>query len=174
LQKPDRRVGILLTMLAFAMIGLAYASVPIYRIFCQKTGYGGTPRIAHHASQTVINKEITVQFSATTHRDIPWKFVPLQNEIKVKIGQNMLAYYRAQNNASVPITGMATYNVSPDKASIYFHKVHCFCFEEQLLKPGESIDMPVYFFLDPEYAKDPLTKDIKVITLAYTFFKFNK
>lgn len=161
--------------MVIVMLGLAYASVPLYRLICQKTGFGGTPQKSLLASDMIAgDREITVQFVANTHRNLPWKFRPLQNEIKVRIGENKLAYYYAENISEQPIIGMATYNVSPDKAAIYFNKVQCFCFEQQLLKPKQGMEMPVLFFLNPEFAKDPNLKDVKTITLSYTFFEYRK
>lgn len=156
------------------MLALAYASVPLYRLFCQKTGYGGTTQVAKAPSITPGSREITVRFNADVHRDLPWRFRPLQTEIKVKVGENALAFYESQNGSDQPIWGMATYNVTPDKAGIYFNKVSCFCFEEQVLSPQQRVEMPVQFFIDPEFEKDPDLKDVHTITLSYTFFKLNK
>ena len=171
----DKSVLYLLISLTLTMLGLSFAAVPLYRLICQKTGFGGTPQKALSISDQIAgSREITVQFVANTHRDLPWKFKPLQNEIKMRIGENKLAYYFAENTSDRPIIGMATYNVSPDKAAIYFNKVQCFCFEQQLLKPKQGMEMPVLFFLNPDFAKDPGLKDIKTITLSYTFFEYKK
>jgi cytochrome c oxidase assembly protein subunit 11 len=170
----SRNLGIVLGGLVATMLVLAYASVPLYRLFCQKTGFGGTTQVAKSASTQVVEREIVVHFNADTHRDLPWKFRPLQTEIKVKVGENALAFYEAHNWSDKPIVGMATYNVSPDKAGIYFNKVACFCFEEQVLSPQQTVEMPVQFFIDPDFAKDPDLKDVNSITLSYTFFRFNK
>ena len=121
-----------------------------------------------------MDREITVRFNADVHRDLPWYFRPLQTEIKVKVGENALAFYESQNWSNKPISGMATYNVTPDKAGIYFNKVACFCFEEQVLSPQQRVEMPVQFFIDPDFATDPDLKDVHTITLSYTFFRFNK
>ena len=173
--KDSRHVGIILGAIVVTMLAMAYAAVPLYKIFCQKTGYGGTPKIAVAAStKTVGNRLITVRFTASTHRDLPWNFRPLQTSIVVKAGQNGLAFYEATNDADYPIVGMATYNVTPDRAGTYFNKIACFCFEEQLLKPGQTMDMPVQFFIDPEFADDPEMADIDTITLSYTFFVLKK
>lgn len=173
--EKDKNLSIILFAMVIVMLGLAYASVPLYRLICQKTGFGGTPQKSLLASDMIAgDREITVQFVANTHRNLPWKFRPLQNEIKVRIGENKLAYYYAENISEQPIIGMATYNVSPDKAAIYFNKVQCFCFEQQLLKPKQGMEMPVLFFLNPEFAKDPNLKDVKTITLSYTFFEYRK
>jgi cytochrome c oxidase assembly protein subunit 11 len=172
MKTSHRHLGIILTSLVVTMLAFAYASVPLYRIFCQKTGYGGTTQVAKQNSNQIVDRTITVRFNADVHRDLPWRFRPQQTEIKVKIGENALAFYEAENTASIPIIGMATYNVTPDKAGIYFNKVACFCFEQQTLKPNERVDMPVHFFIDPDYASDPNLKDVHTITLSYTFFKF--
>lgn len=169
--QSHRHLGIILAGLVITMLALAYASVPLYRLFCQKTGFGGTPQVAKASSTTILDREITVRFNADVHRDLPWQFRPLQTEIKVKIGENALAFYESQNNANTAIYGMATYNVTPDKAAIYFNKVACFCFEEQVLSAHQRVEMPVQFFIDPDYAKDPDLKDVHTITLSYTFFK---
>lgn len=171
----DKSLPIILAATVIGMLGLAYASVPLYRLICQKTGFGGTPQKALSISNQIADgREITVQFVATTHRNLPWKFTPLQNEMKMKIGENKLAYYFAENLSEHSIIGMATYNVSPDKAAIYFNKVQCFCFEQQLLKPNQGMEMPVLFFISPEFADDPNLKDVKTITLSYTFFEYKK
>lgn len=170
----SRNLGIILAGVVATMLVFAYASVPLYRLFCQKTGYGGTTQVAKTGSTTVVDREITVRFNADTHRDLPWHFRPLQTEIKVKIGENALAFYESENWSDKPVCGMATYNVTPDKAGIYFNKVACFCFEEQVLSPQQRVEMPVQFFIDPDFAKDPDLRDVNTITLSYTFFRFNK
>lgn len=172
MQQKDKKLAILLSAAFFAMLALAYASVPLYKVFCQKTGFGGTPKIGRLTDVKVINREITVKFVASTHRDLPWQFKTMQHKVKLKIGESGLAYFYAKNLSDKPIVGMATYNVSPDAAGQYFNKIECFCFEEQLLGAGEAMDMPVYFFIDPEFCNDPMLKDLKEITLSYTFFVF--
>jgi cytochrome c oxidase assembly protein subunit 11 len=169
-----KKVGFILTAISLAMLGMAYAAVPLYRLICQKTGFGGTPQVAVSASNVTTNRTIKVQFTATVHRDLPWTFFPKQHEITVKLGQNFLVHFVAQNNSQRPIVGMATYNVSPDKAGIYFNKVQCFCFDEQLLQPGESVDMPVLFYVDPDMDKDHNLDGVTTITLSYTFFEYKK
>lgn len=170
-QKRRNRIAALLVgVLLLAMTVLAFASVPLYRIFCQRTGYGGTPKIVAHGASCVIEREMTVRFSASVHRDLPWHFSPLQQEIKLCAGQTGLAFYQVKNRSSKPLVGIATYNVTPEKVGKYFNKIDCFCFEEQTLPPGQVIDMPVQFFIDPDIAKDPRMADIKTITLSYTFF----
>lgn len=152
------------------MLGLAFASVPLYRMFCQKTGYGGTVQLAYQSSGKVIDYDMNIRFNGDTHRDLPWQFKPLQNEITLKVGATGLAFYRVYNRSRRPATGIAIYNVTPSKAGIYFHKIHCFCFEEQQIEGREQVEMPVQFYIDPKIAEDPNCKDVKTITLSYTFF----
>jgi len=169
--QKSQKTGLYLSLVVFFMLALAYASVPLYRLFCQKTGFGGTPKIVGFKSTQIGSRTLTVQFVANVHRDLKWKFTPLQNEMTIRVGQNALAFYYAENLTSKPIIGMATYNVSPDKAGAYFHKVACFCFERQMLHPHEGMDMPLQFYIDPDIVKDPDLQDVKVITLSYTFFE---
>ncbi len=168
----NKSTGIILSAIAIAMVGIAFASVPLYRIFCQKTGYGGTTQIAKMPSKIIANRIIRIQFNADVNKKLPWKFVPSQYEIKVKAGEQALAFYKATNFSDKPVVGMATYNVTPEKAGIYFNKVECFCFIEQRLEPGQEMDMPVLFFIDPDIATDPNLDDVTTITLSYTFFPF--
>lgn len=163
-----------LGIVVMAMGGLAFASEPLYRIFCSVTGYGGTTQVA----ETVIKSDdpsseqmITVQLDGTVHSGLSWKFRPLQNEMKLKVGEEVLAFYEATNNTDKPIVGTATFNVTPHKAGVYFNKIQCFCFTEQVLRPGETAQLPVTFFVDPEMMKDKNTNDVRTITLSYTFFK---
>ncbi|CAN6465733.1 unnamed protein product [Victoria cruziana] len=150
------------------------------RKFCQATGYGGTvqrketveEKIARHAQEgTAPSRVLTVQFNADVADGMPWKFVPTQREVRVKPGESALAFYTAENLSSAPITGVSTYNVTPMKAAIYFNKIQCFCFEEQRLLPGEQIDMPVFFYIDPEFEEDPKMDGVNNLILSYTFFK---
>ena len=152
------------------MVGVAYASVPLYKLFCQVTGYGGVPKIAKHAPDVVSETEILVRFDANTNPKLPWHFTPKQNEVTVNLGESVLAFYRAKNLAKADITGTALFNVTPLKAGKYFSKIDCFCFEEQTLAAGESVEMPVQFFVNPEIHNDPNTRDVKTITLSYTFY----
>ncbi|KAK3409509.1 hypothetical protein EUGRSUZ_J01628 [Eucalyptus grandis] len=161
----------------------SYAAVPLYRRFCQATGYGGTiqrretveEKIARHANDgTVATREIAVQFNADVADGMPWKFTPTQREVRVKPGESALAFYTAENRSSTPITGVSTYNVTPMKAAVYFNKIQCFCFEEQRLLPGEQIDMPVFFYIDPEFETDPRMDGINNLVLSYTFFKVSE
>ena len=169
-QKKHTNVLIFLFGMAFLMLGLAYASVPLYRIFCQKTGYGGTTQVAKKFPNHIKKRMITVRFNSDVDQKLPWRFKPLQKEMKVQLGQEGFAMYSAENLSGKPIQGVSTYNVTPDKAGIYFNKVECFCFLEQTLKPHEKVDMPVLFFVDPEMDNDPNLADVETITLSYTFF----
>jgi cytochrome c oxidase assembly protein subunit 11 len=154
------------------MAALAFASVPLYRLFCQVTGYGGTTQRAASAPAEIGTRVVTVRFDANVaSRDLGWEFKPAQTEVRARVGEEHLAFYRAHNFGSGPTVGVATFNVTPHKAGPYFQKVACFCFAEQELKPGESIDMPVSFFVDPAIEKDPNLKDVTTITLSYTFFR---
>lgn len=179
-EKKSRRILLYLTALIFGMLGCTYAAVPLYRRFCQATGYGGTvqrresveEKIARHARDgTVPTREIVVYFNADVSDGMPWKFIPTQREVRVKPGESALAFYTAENRSSTPITGVSTYNVTPMKAAVYFNKIQCFCFEEQRLLPGEQIDMPVFFYIDPEFELDPKMDGINNLILSYTFFK---
>jgi cytochrome c oxidase assembly protein subunit 11 len=152
------------------MVGLAYASVPLYRIFCQVTGYGGTTMAADAGSDVVLDRTVTIRFDANTARDMPWQFQAQQRRMTLKIGETGLAFYRASNPTAKAVTGTATFNVTPPQAGAYFNKIECFCFTEQTLEPGASADMPVSFFVDPAIVDDPELAGIGTITLSYTFF----
>ncbi|PKU79235.1 cytochrome c oxidase assembly protein COX11, mitochondrial isoform X1 [Dendrobium catenatum] len=178
-EQGSKKMLIYLLSLAGAMVGASYAAVPLYRRFCQATGYGGTVQrresveekiVRHTRDGTTASRELVVQFNADVADGMPWKFVPTQRQVRVKPGESALAFYTAENRSSAPITGVATYNVTPMKAAIYFNKIQCFCFEEQTLLPGEQIDMPVFFYIDPEFATDPKMDGINNLILSYTFF----
>ncbi|XP_022635096.1 cytochrome c oxidase assembly protein COX11, mitochondrial [Vigna radiata var. radiata] len=182
-EQKSQKMLLYLTGLVFATVGCTYAAVPLYRRFCQATGYGGTvtrretveEKIARHDSnKTVSTREIVVQFNADVADGMQWKFIPTQREVRVKPGESALAFYTAENKSSTPITGVSTYNVTPMKAAVYFNKIQCFCFEEQRLLPGEQIDMPVFFYIDPEFETDPKMNGINNIMLSYTFFKVSE
>ncbi|WOL11603.1 hypothetical protein Cni_G20367 [Canna indica] len=182
-ERSSRNTLVYLLGVAATMVGASYAAVPLYRRFCQVTGYGGTVRrtesieekISRHAQEgTKTSREIVVQFNADIADGMQWKFIPTQREVRVKPGESALAFYTAENCSSTPITGVSTYNVTPMKAAIYFNKIQCFCFEEQRLLPGEQIDMPVFFYIDPEFETDPKMDGINNIILSYTFFKVNE
>ena len=155
----------------FGMVGVAYAAVPLYQIFCQVTGYGGTTQVAAAAPAEVGGRSITVRFNADTAHAMPWRFRPRQRAIAVRVGEQSLALYEAVNSSQRRIVGSATFNVTPAKAGAYFNKIECFCFTEQALAPGESVDMPVSFFVDPAISDDPNLDDVNTITLSYTFFE---
>lgn len=156
--------------LILVMVGLTAASVPLYRLFCQVTGYGGTTQVASEAVPEALEQTISVRFDAGIGDDLPWQFQPAQREIEIAIGEETLAFYRATNVADRPVVGSSTFNVTPHKVGPYFSKIECFCFVEQVLQPGESVEMPVSFFVDPAILDDPNTRDLKTITLSYTFF----
>lgn len=166
-----RRHAISLAMIAVGMVLLAYASVPLYRMFCQVTGFGGTPMLAQRAPDTVVDRTIRVRFNADTAPGLPWEFAPVERMVTVKLGESRLAVFTAENQSDEPMHGVATYNVVPHSMGRYFEKVQCFCFEEQVLKPHEKVNMPVSFFIDPAMLKDPETRGIKEVTLSYTFFE---
>ncbi len=164
-----KRTAAILSALALAMVGLAFASAPLYRAFCEATGFGGTPLRAEKAPGAVAG-EVSVRFDANTHPGLPWRFEPEQTKVAVKPGAQTKIFYRAQNLSARTWTGQAAYNVSPDQVGKYFKKIQCFCFTEQTLKAGQTVDMPVVFFVDPKIKQDPDTKDIDEITLSYTFY----
>lgn len=167
-----RRTALLAAAGALAMLGLGFASVPLYRIFCQVTGYGGTTQRATSAEAGTVKalaRTISVRFDANVEAGMPWHFEPEQVTQSLRIGARKMAYYRAQNLSDKPITGVASFNVSPALAGLYFKKVQCFCFNQQTLKPGEKVDMPVIYYVDPAIVDNPETADIEQITLSYTF-----
>ena len=165
-----RFTGLLACGVIVGMLGLTAASVPLYRLFCQVTGYGGTTQRADQAPGQIDDRTIAVRFNADVAQGMPWGFAPAQRETVVRIGEQNLAFYRARNLGAEPVVGTATFNVTPSKAGAYFSKIDCFCFTEQVLRPGESVDMPVSFFVDPAILDDPNTRDLASITLSYTFF----
>jgi cytochrome c oxidase assembly protein subunit 11 len=169
--RRNRTMLISLLALAFGMIGLAYASVPLYSLFCQVTGFGGTTQRASAAPGTVLDRVVTVRFNADVNSGLPWSFRPNQREVKVRLGETALVSYRAENRSKEPVTGTAVFNVTPEKTGAYFNKIECFCFTEQVLNPGEGVDMPVAFFVDPALASDPNLEDVTTITLSYTFYR---
>ncbi|GAK45017.1 cytochrome c oxidase assembly protein CtaG/Cox11 [Tepidicaulis marinus] len=164
------KIALLCAGVAAGMVGLSYAAVPLYQIFCQVTGYGGTTNRADTASASVLDRQITIRFDGNVSKDIPWDFKPVSEPVTLKVGETGLAFYEAYNNSDKPIVGTATFNVTPQQAGYYFNKIECFCFTEQRLEPGQRVDMPVTFFIDPEIADDPQLDSIKTITLSYTFF----
>ncbi|MFI5022826.1 MAG: cytochrome c oxidase assembly protein [Alphaproteobacteria bacterium] len=161
----------LLAGLVAGMVGLSFAAVPLYRIFCQVTGFEGTTQRASAAPGPVASRVMTVRFNADTDPALPWRFEPAQNAVKVKVGEEATAFYRAKNLARVSVVGQAVFNVTPLKAGLYFDKIQCFCFSEQRLSAGESADMPVVFFVNPDLLKDRNMDDVDTITLSYTFYR---
>jgi cytochrome c oxidase assembly protein subunit 11 len=171
---PKRRRSILalsLVGLVAGMVGLSFASVPLYRVFCQVTGYGGVPQRAEKAPGEVLDRTVTIRFDGNVDRSLPWTFAPVQQTMDVKIGETALAFFKASNNSSGPVSGRAIFNVSPELAGRYFTKIECFCFKQQTLAAGQTVDMPVTFFVDPKFVDDEDTKDISEITLSYTFYR---
>ena len=171
--KTNIRLLAAVAVVAMSMVGLAYASVPLYKLFCQVTGFGGTTQIATQAPEQalLIADPLKVRLDANVNPQLNWSFVPVEQQVSLKPGEEITAIYRATNIGKMPSTGTATFNVTPQKAGPYFMKIECFCFTEQTLQPGESIDMPVRFFLDSEIVSDINTSDIDEIVLSYTFFK---
>ncbi|HEY1382178.1 MAG TPA: cytochrome c oxidase assembly protein [Dongiaceae bacterium] len=170
-QRRNLNMLMILVGVVAGMTGLAYASVPFYRIFCQLTGFDGTPQRADAAPTEVSDRVVTVTFNADVAAGLNWKFQPAQRSLELKVGENKLAYYVAENLESKPVTGRAVFNVSPDLFGQYFTKIECFCFTEQTLQPGQRVEMPVSFFIDPAMLKDPQLKHLNDITLSYTFFR---
>ena len=168
-----RRTAYPLIAIVLGMLMLSYAAVPFYNLFCKVTGFGGTTGRASVAPSTVSDRTITVRFNADTDPALPWKFVPLEREITMRIGENRLVAFTAQNEAATETRGTATYNVTPHLAGRYFQKIQCFCFEEQRLKPGEKVTMPVSFFIDPAILADKDLAGLTNITLSYTFFSYD-
>ncbi len=169
--KKNLSLAVNMLMLAAGMFMLAYASVPLYRLFCDVTGFGGATRKAGVEPTRISERTITIRFNADTDQNLPWDFKAEQLEIKIHPGERSLAFYTAKNTANVPTTGHATYNVVPNKAGMYFNKIECFCFKNQTLQPGQKVNMPVSFFIDPDIDNDPNMADVTTITLSYTFFR---
>jgi cytochrome c oxidase assembly protein subunit 11 len=161
----------LLAAVVLGMVGLSFASVPLYRLFCQATGFGGTTQRAAAAPGRVADALVTVRFDAATAADLGWDFRPLETAVQVHPGEQREVFFRAVNRSPETVTGSATYNVTPAKTGIYFDKLQCFCFNAQQLGPGESRDMGVVFFVDPDLLTDPGTSDVRTITLSYTMFR---
>ena len=170
--RRNRRVGLMALAFALAMLGLGYASVPLYRLFCQVTGFGGTTQRvseAEAASVAVSSKTMSIRFDANVDRSLPWHFRPERTTDTVQLGGRKMAIYLAKNLSDKPITGIASFNVTPAQAGRYFDKVQCFCFNEQTLQPGQEVRMPVIYYVDPKIMDDPDANDVEQITLSYTF-----
>ena len=176
-QKRNLSLALNLSMIVAGMVMLSFASVPLYSLFCKVTGFGGKPLVAEESDipdHVVVDREMVVRFNADVHPDLNWQFQPLEQKVTVKLGEDKLIAYHAKNLDSVPETGIAVFNVTPAGAAAYFNKIQCFCFENQTLKPGEDVNMPVSFFIDPEILNNPELKDLQTVTLSYTFFKSKK
>lgn len=170
--KANTRLAAMCVAMVVAMGGLAYASVPLYELFCQVTGYGGTTQRAETSDGIKISdREITVLFDANIEKGFGWEFKPVQRSVKVRLGEQVQVAYRATNISDRPLSGTATFNVTPLAAGIFFNKIECFCFTQTTLQPGESMDMPVVFFVDPDIADEVETRNTHTITLSYTFFE---
>jgi cytochrome c oxidase assembly protein subunit 11 len=171
LTQRNNRTGLTMALISAAMVGLAFASVPLYRLFCQVTGFGGTPiRVTGDAPGAISATAIGVRFDANIEPTLPWKFEPVQAVVRIEPGARTKIAYHAKNLTGRTTTGQAVFNVTPEQAGKYFSKIECFCFTEQTLKAGEEVDMPVVFFVDPKLRTDPTTRDIDEITLSYTFY----
>jgi len=168
-EKRNRRVGVICALGFAAMVGAAYASVPLYKAFCQVTGYDGTVRKADVAPTQVLGKTLNIRFDANV-RDLPWDFAALQTTQTVKIGETKVAVFRVTNHSDKAITGRAVFNVTPEQAGAYFEKLSCFCFTDQTIQAGQTVEMPVLYFVDPQFAKEFETRNMKEVTLSYTFY----
>ncbi|GGJ40041.1 cytochrome c oxidase assembly protein CtaG [Neoroseomonas lacus] len=169
-KRRNKRAGMIVASVGVGMLGLSFAAVPLYGLFCRVTGYNGTVQTGT-AAPGATERTIRVRFSAQTDRSLPWNFRPEQAAMTVRLGEEGFAFYTATNQAATPVTGISVYNVTPEKVGRYFHKVACFCFDEQTLAPGQRADMPVSFWVDPRIAEDPNTRDVTTITLSYTFYR---
>lgn len=167
----NNRVAAMLVGVVVTMGALAWAAVPFYSWFCKVTGYGGTPSVRAEGAAEVLDELVTVRFDANTEPGMPWEFHPVQREMTLKIGETGMAFYEAYNPTDRAVAGTASYNVAPDLAGYYFTKIQCFCFTEQVLQPGERVEMPVVFYVDPELVKDRDAGRIRNITLSYTFYE---
>jgi cytochrome c oxidase assembly protein subunit 11 len=169
-QRRNRKVALACTVFFSSMIGVSFAAVPLYDLFCRVTGYGGTTQRVEQYSQTILDRDVTIRFDANIAGGLAWNFKPVQPSTTIKIGETTQVAYQATNVATRPASGRASFNVTPQIAGAYFMKVECFCFTDTELQPGESMDMPVVFYVDPEIVNVPELKDVKTITLSYTFF----
>ena len=167
----NRRTAATLFGVVGCMVALSFAAVPLYRIFCQVTGFGGTPLRASVGNTVVLDETITVTFDASIDSGMPWTFKPVQKNMEIPIGETGLAFYEAHNPTDRPVAGTAVFNVTPLKIGPYFVKIDCFCFTEQVLMPGQTVDMPVTFYVDPEIRDDRSTEEVQGITLSYTFYE---
>ncbi len=164
-------LGLAAAATGLAMLGASFAAVPLYRVFCQATGYGGTPQIGGVAHRGASNAQVVVRFNGDVNGGLPWSFAPDQAQVRVGLGDEQVAFFHARNNSAAPATGIAVYNITPEKAAHYFHKTACFCFNQQTLAGGQKMEFPVSFYVDPAIASDPATSDVHTITLSYSFFR---
>lgn len=171
MNKQAKLTALALVSVIAGMTGLSFASVPLYRAFCAATGYGGTPQIGPKAAPGIAGRMITVRFNADVNPGLPWRFEPTVGHVTLPMGEDRLATYTARNLSDAPVTGVALYNVTPEKVGIYFHKTACFCFNQQTLAPHQTMEFPLSFWVDPAMAADPSTADVHEITLSYTFFR---
>ena len=169
LQRRNRTIGFAFAFVFFGMIGASYAAVPLYRAFCQATGYDGTVRRAYKAPDRVLDSKITVHFD-TNVRDLPWDFTAEQHSQPMKIGETKVAMFKVTNHSDKPVTARAVFNVVPEQSAVYFHKLSCFCFSDQTVGPRQTVELPVLYFVDPKYATDFETRNQKEVTLSYTFY----
>lgn len=170
IQRKMQRTAFACAGIVVGMVGLAYASVPLYDLFCKVTGFNGTPIVRSDNASEVSERTIAIRFDSNVAPGLSWRFAPEKREITVKLGETTTVYYKVTNTGDKPATGIATYNVQPDLAGTYFSKLECFCFTEQTLKPGETLESAVVFYIDPRLAEDPDVKDLSSITLSYTYF----
>ncbi|WP_439577634.1 cytochrome c oxidase assembly protein [Elioraea sp.] len=169
--RRNRTVALTCVGVVGLMLGAAYAAVPLYDWFCRVTGFGGTPMINANVPASPDARSIRVEFVANVNRDLPWSFRPVQREIVLHGAEQGVAFYTARNDSDEAVTGISTYNVTPEKAAPYFNKIACFCFTEQTLAPGQQAEMPLAFWVDPKMFDDPATRDVRVVTVSYTFFR---
>ena len=172
-EKANQKTALYALGVVFFMGAMAWASVPLYDLFCRVTGYGGYTNVSEVESEIILDETITIRFDASLERDMPWEFMPVERQVEVKFGETALAFYEAYNPTGRPIAGSASYNVTPYGAGSFFNKIDCFCFQEQILQPGERVQMPVTFFVDPELVNDKDAKFAKTITLSYTFYEID-
>lgn len=173
--QKNARTALIMALIVAGMVGLAFASVPLYRLFCQVTGFGGTTQMrVGGEAPGAIGERVTVRFDATTSSALPWRFRQEENQMDVAIGARNIAFYTAKNLSAQPVAGTATFNVTPTTAGKYFAKIQCFCFTEQVLQPGEEMRMPVIFYVDPAILDDPDASRISEITLSYTFYPMDQ
>lgn len=168
--RRHRRVAAAAVALVLAMLGLAYASVPLYRLICAATGLGGTTQRVVANAATADGRTVTIRFDANLASGMPWEFRPEARKMEVKLGETAIAFFRARNPTGHAVTGTATFNVTPEIAGRFFNKIQCFCFDQQTLKAGEAVDLPVTFYVDPALLDEPGAEGVREITLSYTFF----